>query len=97
MREAPNTNHSAERKVYQRKEYIIIKIKKDFIIINTNKKFDTGHVRVKDFKKAKSLIDLAVRNKLPNRTLAWEIKKLIIISDNKDYINELNCLLERLK
>lgn len=97
MREAPNTNHTKEKKVYQRKEYIIVKIKNDYMIINTHKKFDEGHTRVKDFKKAKSLIDLCVRTKLPNKPRIWEIKKLINISNNKDYIKKLKELLEELK
>lgn len=90
MKEKPNFNKShGSQKIYKRKNYAIYKVSSGYIIHNLNKKFKEGHTHVKNFHKAKSLIDLAVRKKLPNSMNKWEISSLIRITDDVSYRNKL--------
>lgn len=83
-------NLPGARKVYQRKNYTIYAAKVGYIVHNINKEFESGHTHVRSFIKAKSLIDLCVRGKLPNRPVEWEIECLIRISDDINYTKELS-------
>lgn len=97
MKEKPNFDKSpGARKVFQRKEYSIYRAKQGYIIHNTNKRFEEGHSHVASFKKAKSLIDLAMRKKLPNTPRKWELESLMRITNNNTYYNKLRDLYESL-
>ena len=97
MKEKPNFDKSpGTRKVFQRKEYSIYRAKQGYIIHNTNKRFEEGHSHVASFKKAKSLIDLAMRKKLPNTPRKWELESLMRITNNNTYYNKLRDLYESL-
>lgn len=84
------------RKIFQRKEFSIYKVADGFIIHNTNKKFEKGHTHVRSFSKAKSIIDLCVRKKLPSTPKYWEIQCLLRLTNNQTYKNKLLILLEEL-
>ena len=95
MREKPNWNKcNGARKIFQRKEYSIYKVSDGYVIHNTNKEFRKGHTHIRSFQKAKSIIDLAVRKKLPNTPRKWEIESLMRITNNNTYYNKLRDLLE---
>ena len=67
MREIPNFNKSfGAKKIFQRKEYSIYRVKDGFIIHNTNLPFKGHHTHIRSFHKAKSLVDLCRRKKLPD-------------------------------
>lgn len=85
------------RKIFQRKEYSIYRCDYGYVIHNTNKEFENGHTHIRTFCKAKSLIDLAVRKKLPNTPKDWEIESLIRIVKDKEYKKQLINLLLELK
>ena len=97
MREKPNFDkNQGARKIFQRKEYCIYRVKNGFIVHNINKRFQEGHTHVHNYHKAKSLIDLAVRKKLPNTPRKWEIQSLIRITNNTNYKNKLMNLYQTL-
>ena len=77
------------RKIYQRKEYSIYRVRYGFIVHNTKKRFREGHTHVYNFHKAKSLIDLAINMKVPQKADKWEIESLVRISKNVEYIEKL--------
>ena len=92
MSEIPNFNKRKDNSIiiYRRGDYIIIKTKKkSYIVINKKKSFKQGHTHTKDFKYSKSLIDLAIRKKLPRKANKKVITSLIRISDDKIYIKNL--------
>ena len=92
MSEIPNFNKRKDNStvIYRRGNYIIIKTKKkSYIVINKKKSFKQGHTHTKDFKYSKSLIDLAIRKKLPRKANKKVITSLIRISDDKNYIKNL--------
>lgn len=93
MKQKPNFDKSpGAKKIYQRKEYIILKASDGYIAYNTKKKFEKGHSHIRSFQKAKSIIDLCVRKKLPNRSTKWEIESLIRVSNDNEYIYNLRIL-----
>lgn len=98
MREIPNHNNKQQgaRKIFQRKEYSIYKVSDGYIVHNTNKEFRIGHTHVRSFKKAKSILDLCVRKKLPNTPRTWEIESLMRVTNNQTYRNKLRDLYQTL-
>ena len=98
MREIPNFNKSfGAKKIFQRKEYSIYRVKDGFIIHNTNLPFKGHHTHIRSFHKAKSLVDLCIRKTLPDTPRAWEIQSLLRISNNQTYKNKLLMLLQELE
>ena len=94
MKQKPNFDKTdGARKVFQRKEYSIYKANDGYIIHNTNKEFSKGHTYVCSFNKAKSLVDLCVRKKLPNTPRRWEIESLMRVTNNNTYRNKLRNML----
>ena len=82
--------------MYQRKSYVIYQAKNGYIVHNLNKTFEMGHTHIKSFYKAKSLVDLAIRKKLPNTPRIWEIECLLRIVNDNTYKNKLRNLLEEI-
>lgn len=94
MREKPNWDKSeGAKRIFQRKEYSIYKVRQGYIVHNTNKEFSKGHTHVQSFNKAKSIVDLCVRKKLPNTPRRWEIESLMRVTNNNTYGNKLRDLL----
>ena len=85
------------RKIYQRKEYSIYKVSNGYIVHNTKKNFKEGHTHINNYFKAKSIIDLAVRKKMPKKANKWEIESLIRINNDNVYRNKLLIIKERFK
>ena len=52
-------------KIYERKEYIILKVRKGYIVYNTKKKFENGHTHIQSFEMSKTIIDNNIRKKRP--------------------------------
>ena len=98
MQEKPNWDKSqGAKKVFQRKEYSIYRASDGFIVHNTNLQFKGHHTHVRSFHKAKSLVDLCIRKKLPNTPKIWEIQSLLRISNNQTYMNKLLMLLNEMR
>lgn len=54
MREKPNFDKSVgSKKIYERKEYAIYKVKHGYIVHNTKKNFEEGHTHIHNYNKAK--------------------------------------------
>ena len=97
MKEVPNHNKTyGARKIFQHKEYSIYKVSDGYIVHNTNKEFRIGHTHVRSFSKAKSIVDLCVRKKLPNTLRKWEIESLMRVTNNNTYRNKLRDLYQTL-
>lgn len=81
------------KKIFQRKEFSIYKASDGYIVHNTNKEFRIGHTHVRSFNKAKSIVDLCIRKKLPNTPRKWEIESLLRVTNNNTYRNKLRDML----
>lgn len=73
--------------IYKKNEYIIVPVNDDFLIININKVFKSGHTHVKRFDVCKLLISLAINKKL-SKNIKF-VDNLIRISVDRNYIKEL--------
>ena len=95
MREIPNAKRNVEvKKVYENKEYIILKVGNEYIVQNTKKEFKYGHTHIKSFNIAKTIIDNCIRKKRPKTNNLYLLESHIRISKDKKYIKILQELLE---
>ncbi|HBH1338237.1 TPA: hypothetical protein ACG3IY_001106 [Clostridioides difficile] len=81
-------------KIYEKKEYIIIKCKTGYIVYNTNKKFEEGHTHLKSYNAARTVIDLAIKKKIPRSHSVYFITSLKRISNDINYIKSINKIME---
>ena len=86
-----------DRKIYQRKEYIIIATKTGYVVYNTKKQFTEGHTHLKSYKMATTLIDNCINRKKPTSTNPYIITSHIRVSKDEKYIKMLEELLETKK
>lgn len=96
MEEVPKQNkHNADNNkvVYRRKEFIIITTSGGFVVINKDKGFDKGHTHCNNFQYAKSLIDLSVRKRVPNKPNKYLVESLKRINKDKKYLVDLERVL----
>lgn len=92
MKSKPNFDkRKGTRKVYTRKEFIILETSRSgYLVYNTNKNFKGGHTHVgSSFQYAKSIIDLATRKAIPKNPSGKLISSLIRISNDEKYIENL--------
>ena len=98
MQEVPNFDKSeGAKKVFERKEYIILQVKKGYIIYNQNKSFDKGHTHIRSYNIAKTIIDNCIKGKRPKTKNTYLLESHIRISNNEKYINLLKELKENNK
>ncbi|HFG9621631.1 TPA: hypothetical protein ACGI53_000893 [Clostridioides difficile] len=77
-------------KIYEKKEYIIIKSKSGYIIYNTNKEFKEGHTHLKSYNAAKTAIDLVIKRRLPKSYSIYFLTSLMRISNDVQYIKHIS-------
>ena len=95
MKSAPNLDntHGAKR-VYSRKEYIILAVKKGYVVYNISKPFSKGHSHIYGFNVAKTVIDNCIRKKIPKTRNLYLLSSHIRISTDDKYINMIEELIE---
>lgn len=95
MREIPNFDkNDGAKKVYSRKEYIILAVKKGYIICNTTMPFDKSHTHLRSFSMAKTIIDNCIMKKTPKTNNLYLLESHIRISNDAKYINMIEELIE---
>lgn len=94
MQEIPNFNKTeGVKKIYSRKEYIILQVKKGYIIYNQKKSFKTGHTHIRSYNVAKTIIDNCINRKRPKTNNIYLLESHIRISNNEKYINDIKELI----
>lgn len=81
-------------KIYEKKEFMIFKVKEGYIAYNTKKNFQEGHTHLKHFEAAKTAIDLVINKKVPRSTDGYYLTSLIRLSEDEFYISKINELIE---
>lgn len=95
MKEVPNFDKTdGAKKVFERKEYIILAVKKGYVVYNRNKDFDEGHSHIYGFNVAKTVIDNCIRKKMPKTRNLYLLSSHIRISTDDKYINMIEELIE---
>lgn len=72
-------------KIYQKKEYIILKVKKGYIVYNTKKEFENGHTHLQSFEMSKTVIDNTINKKRPKTNNLYLLQSHIRITNDSKY------------
>lgn len=72
-------------KIYQKKEYIILKVKKGYIVYNTKKEFENGHTHLHSFEMSKTVIDNSINKKRPKTNNVYLLESHIRITNDSKY------------
>ena len=98
MKEPPNWDKSdGGHKVYQRKQYMILKMKRGYVIYNINRPFEEAHTHVSGFNMAKTIIDNCIKRKQPKTTNLYLLKSHARITDDEKYKQLIEELIEAKK
>lgn len=84
-------------KIYERKEYIILRVKKGYIVYNTKKNFENGHTHLQSFEMSKTIIDNIIRKKRPKTNNIYLIESHIRVTNDSKYKKILEEILESKK
>ena len=91
------TKAAGAEKIYERKEYIILRVKKGYIVYNTKKNFENGHTHLQSFEMSKTLIDNIIRKKRPKTNNTYLIESHIRVTKDSKYKQILEEMLEAKK
>lgn len=98
MQEIPNFNKTeGAKKIYQRKQYIILDVKKGYIIYNAEMSFLKAHTHVRSYRVAKTIINNCIMKKTPKTNNLYLLESHIRISTDKKYIKLVEELIEAKK
>lgn len=81
-------------KVYEKKEYIILKVKKGYIVYNTKKEFENGHTHLQSFEMSKTIIDNSIKKKRPKTNNIYLIESHIRVTNDSKYKQVLEELVD---
>ena len=84
-------------KVYEKKEYIILAVKKGYVVYNTQKPFSIGHSHIYGFNMAKTVVDNCIRKKRPKTRNLYLLTSNVRVSNDEKYIRLINELIEARK
>lgn len=98
MREIPNFNKTdGAKRIYERKEYIILAVKKGYIVYNINKPFSEGHTHIYGYNIAKTMINNCIMKKTPKTNNLYLLESHIRISNDTKYVKLVGELIESKK
>ena len=90
----PKSNKTAgAEKIYEREGYIILRVKRGYIVYNTKKNFKNGHTHIQSFDMAKTIIDNSIRKKRPKTNSIYLIESHIRVTNDSKYKKMLEELL----
>ena len=90
----PKSNKTAgAEKIYEREGYIILRVKRGYIVYNTKKNFKNGHTHIQSFDMAKTIIDNNIRKKRPKTNSIYLIESHIRVTNDSKYKKMLQELL----
>ena len=90
----PKSNKTAgAEKIYEREGYIILRVKRGYIVYNTKKNFKNGHTHIQSFDMAKTIIDNNIRKKRPKTNSIYLIESYIRVTNDSKYKKMLEELL----
>ena len=90
----PKSNKTAgAEKIYEREGYIVLRVKRGYIVYNTKKNFKNGHTHIQSFDMAKTIIDNNIRKKRPKTNSIYLIESHIRVTNDSKYKKMLEELL----
>lgn len=98
MEEIPNFDKSeGAKKVYEKKQYMILKVKRGYIVYNINKPFEKGHSHINGLEMAKVIIDNCLKKRRPKTSDLYLLTSHARVSDDEKYIKLINELIDAKK
>lgn len=95
MKSVPNFDKTdGAKKVYSRKEYIILAVKKGYIVYNTLKPFEKSHTHLRSFNMSKTIIENCINKRTPKTNNLYLLTSHMRISTDKKYIKLVEELIE---
>lgn len=101
MKEKPNwnkTNYTESEKVYQNKEFIILKVKSNkkigFIVYNTKKEWENGHSHLNSRAISEIVIKNVIYKRKPKTNNLYVLKSHARVSNDEKYIKFIENLIE---
>lgn len=83
--------------VYSKQNFLLVKVSKGFLIINTKKEFKKGHSHINSYRRGRDAILFAINKTIPRRPSVYFLTTLQRISTDKDYILELEIMKRDIK
>lgn len=84
--------------VFKKAEFIVIEKhregRKNYIVVNTKKKFEEGHTHLRTYKSAKCAVEYAIKKKIPRSTDLYFLQSLIRITRDEEYREKLTELVD---
>lgn len=95
MKQKPNFDKTEGAKsIFERKEYIILQVKKGYVVYNRNKPFENGHSHLRSFRTAKTIIDNCIKKKMPKTSNIYLLSSHVRISNDDKFIRMIEELVE---
>lgn len=80
--------------IYTKKNFAIIDMDEGYIVINKDKEFKQGHTHITNFNTAKYVIDMVSHLRIPYHLPIYLLISLQRLSDNKEYIEKIEELIQ---
>lgn len=80
--------------VYKKDAFIIFPVRNGYIVYNEKKEFKLGHSHLRSYNAAKLAIELVKRKKVPTCNSFYYLRTLQRISDDIDYISNIENLIQ---
>lgn len=94
MKQIPNHDKTeGAKKIFERKEYIILGMKKGYIVYNQNKSFKEGHTHIRSYDVAKTIIDNCINRKRPKTNNIYLLESHVRIAADEKYISGIKELI----
>lgn len=98
MKSIPNHDKTdGAKRVYSRKEYIVLAVKKGYVVYNTTRYFEKSHTHLRSFNIAKTIIENCINKRTPKTNNLYLLESHIRISTDKKYIKLVEELIEAKK
>lgn len=95
MKQKPNFDKTdGAKKVYSKKEYIVLEVKKGYIVYNINRPFDKGHSHLRSFSMAKTIIENCINKRAPKTNNLYLLSSHVRVSYDAEYIKLVEELIE---
>ncbi|MDB2050478.1 hypothetical protein, partial [Clostridium perfringens] len=95
MKSVPNFDkNDGAKKVYSRKEYIILAVKKGYIVYNTLKPFEKSHTHLRSFNMSKTIIENCINKRTPKTNNLYLLESHVRVSNDDKYIRMIEELIE---
>ena len=83
--------------IFQRGEFVILKVGNEYIVVNRNKVFKEGHTHIKSFDTAEYVINMARYRRIPRHLSPYLLTSLIRITKDEEYAEKIQALIDAKK